>query len=423
MTSIEIKPISKMNATVKAPSSKSYTNRALIVASLADGISYLENVLLADDTQLMIKALQELGIPINAEGENLTVMGRSGRMGLIRKSLFTGNAGTTLRFLASFVALGHGRYIIDGDLRMRERPVEDLLSGLKQLGTKAYGELKEGYPPVIVEAKGFKGGKIKLKGDHSSQYLSSILMAAPYAQSPIQIKIDGDLVSKPYVDMTLSVMKTFGVEVIQEKAQVFKIPAPQKYKPRHYVIEGDASNASYFSAAAAITGGKVRVTHINPDTLQGDIHFLDILSRMGCSVQKGTDWVEVQGSDLCGVEADLKDMPDMVPSLAIVSLFAKGPTVITNIAHLKIKETDRIEALANELRKIGAKVEAGRDFLKITPQNLTPSSIETYNDHRMAMSFAIAGLKIPGLVIQNPDCVKKSYPNFWDQFKILSEQS
>ncbi len=420
---LEIQPLSKVNASVQVPGSKSYTNRALIIASLADGISYLGNCLLADDTQLMIKALQELGIPIAIETNNLTVMGRSGRMGLIRKPLFAGNAGTTLRFLASLVALGHGRYTLDGDERMRERPVADLLDGLKQLGTKAYGEKKEGYPPIIVEANGLKGGKVSLRADRSSQYLSSILMAAPYAQKPVQISIEGKLVSKPYVDMTLALMKIFGVEVTEEKGKIFKISAPQKYKPQAYQIEADASNASYFFAAAAVTEGRICVTNMNPHTLQGDIKILDLMSQMGCKVQKNSDSIIVEGGPLRGIQADLQDIPDMVPTLAIMALFAQGETFIKNIAHLKIKETDRIEALANELRKIGAQVEAGNDYLKIIPQPLHSASIKTYNDHRMAMSFAIAGLKIPGLIIQDPECVKKSYPGFWNDLNKLYGQS
>lgn len=416
---IEVKPLPKANATICVPGSKSYTNRALIVASLADGISYLKRCLFSDDTELMMQALRDLGIPITIDGEDLTIMGRSGKICVPGKRFFAGNAGTTLRFLASLLTLGHGRYILDGDERMRERPIEDLIQALHHLGVNAYSEIKEGYPPIIIESKGLKGGRTTLSGENSSQFLSSLLMAAPYAQSPVEIEIKGDLVSKPYVDMTISVIQTFGVEIQNENYSFFSVKTPQKYQPRYYTIEADASNASYFFAAAAITKGKVRVENLPYQSIQGDVHFVDLLEKMGCQVEKGPDWIELTGKDLTGIEADLKDMPDIAQTLAIVALFAKGQTIIRKIAHLKLKETDRISNLAIELRKIGAIVETGDDYIKISSNNLTSSIIDTYNDHRMAMSFAIAGLKIPGITIDHPECVKKSFPNFWQVFEQL----
>ncbi|MBI1884054.1 MAG: 3-phosphoshikimate 1-carboxyvinyltransferase [Chlamydiae bacterium] len=417
---IEIKPISKINCVIRAPGSKSYTNRALITAGLADGISYLSNYLQADDTDLMIKALEQLGIPIHLEGENLVVMGRTGRISPSKKRIFAGNSGTTFRFLTSLLTLGQGPYILDGDERMRERPIGDLLDALHRLKIECRSELKEEFPPIIIEAQGLKGGKTTLMGEKSSQYLSGLLMAAPYAQESLQIDIKGELVSKPYVDMTLSVMKTFGVEVERKDYRRFKIKAPQKYKPRYYSIEGDASNASYFFAAAALTGGKAKVTNLPYSSVQGDVHFVDILEQMGCRLEKGTDWIEITGAPLCGTEVDMKDMPDMVQTLAIVALFAQGKTVIRNIGHLKIKETDRLEALTTELRKMGGEVELKKNDLSISGSSkLNGASIKTYNDHRMAMSFAIAGLKIPGIIIQNPSCVNKSYPKFWGDFSRL----
>lgn len=418
--SLEINPIAKVDAVIEVPGSKSYTNRALIIAALAHGISSLNRCLLSDDTLHMIQALQDVGIPIIKDGNMITVMGRGGKMGAPGHKIFAGNAGTTLRFLAGFLSLGHGRFILDGDERMRERPVDDLLDSLNQLGVKSYGEIKKGFPPVIIEANGLPGGKTTLSGENSSQYLSSLLMVAPYANGPIEITIKGALVSIPYVDMTLSIMKSFGVTIVNKNYKTFKVKAPQIYKPCFYPVEADASSASYFFAAAAITGGKVRVTNLSYTTCQGDIHFVDLLEKMGCKVEKGPDWVEVQGQPIRGIEANLRDMPDMVQTLAIVSLFAQGKTVIKDIAHLKIKETDRINNLAKELRKIGAEVEAGNDYLSISVNKLNPSSIETYNDHRMAMSFAIAGLKIPGISIENPDCVKKSFPDFWEKLQALT---
>jgi 3-phosphoshikimate 1-carboxyvinyltransferase len=418
MTSIEIKPIQNLNASVEAPSSKSYTNRALIAASLADGISYLENCLLSDDTKHMMKALEQLGIPFTMDNCDITVMGRAGRIGIARNPIFAGNAGTTLRFLASFLALGHSRYTLDGDERMRERPVLDLIEGLQQLGVKIKGSVKEGYPPLVIEADGIQGGKTSVRGEKSSQYLSSLLLAAPCAQSDIEIEVIGDLVSKPYVKMTLDVMKAFGISV-EQKGGTFKIHAPQKYKPAYYRIEGDASNASYFFAAAAIAPGKVRVNNIYPNTAQGDISLVDLLGQMGCKIVKQDGWIEIEGGPLKGIDVDMKDMPDMVQTLAIVALFAKGKTTIRNIAHLKIKETDRIGDLARELAKIGAKVEAGPDFLTVEGGELKGAPIETYNDHRMAMSFAVAGLKIAGITIENPGCVGKSFPDFWERFQTL----
>lgn len=416
----EIKPLSTIDAVIEVPGSKSYTNRALVVATLADGISYLERCLLSDDTRHMIQALQQIGIPIIQEGENITVMGRAGRIGRCKNPLFAGNAGTTFRFLTSLLALGHGKYILDGDERMRQRPIEDLIHALDQLQVKTSYELHPGCPPIAIYANGIPGGKAEISGKNSSQYISSLLMVAPYAQAPIELVVEGNLVSSPYIHMTLDMMQAFGVKVIIKDNQTFRIQAPQKYKPCHYTIEGDASNASYFFAAAAITGGKVRVKRLPNTTRQGDIHLVDLLTQMGCSVQKGTDWIELIGTPhLQAIEADLKDMPDMVQTLAIVALFAKGRTMIKNIAHLKIKETNRLEALRAELSKIGADVQAGDDYLGVATGNLTGSPIKTYNDHRMAMSFAVAGLRIPGIMIEDPSCVQKSFPNFWDYFQAL----
>lgn len=419
MPEMQIQPSNSIDAVAEAPSSKSMTNRVLFIAGLADGISYIEKCLLSEDTVIMIKALQELGIPMTLEGNNITVMGRAGRIGLVRSRIHCGNAGTVFRFLTSGLALGHGRYVLDGDDRMRQRPVKDLIEALRGAGVEVACEMQEGYPPLLIMADGFAGGKVRVAGETSSQYLSGLLMCAPYARTNVRIEVTGHLVSRPYIDMTLAVMKAFGVNVTFRDDHTYEIDAPQKYRPKHYTVEGDASSASYFFAAAAVTGGRVRVSNLDYGTTQGDVRFVDILSQMGCRLTHGEGWIELTGGPLHAVDADLNEMPDMVPTLAVVSLFAPGKTVIRNIAHLRIKESDRIGDLARELRKLGARVEEGADFLAVSGEILNGAVLDTHKDHRLAMSFAVAGLKIPGIVVQDPDCVQKSFPNFWEAFRRL----
>lgn len=402
---------------IEAPPSKSYTNRALIVAALANGKSIIKNPLFSDDTSYMISALKRFGVKIVRKDNRLIVHGANGNLNQPKNKIFVGNAGTTMRFITSLAALSKGITRITGDKRMRQRPMQDLLNVLNQLGIKT--DSNNGFPPIKVYGGLFEGGNIKLRGNVSSQYISSMLMSAPYAKKDVTIDIIGDLTSKPYVGITLDIMNKFGVNVTNIDYKKFIIKNNKKYKSCTYKIEGDASNASYFFAAAAITKGKVKVKNINPYTKQGDIRFLDILKKMGCGIKKGKNFIRVEGHSLKSIDVDMNEMPDVVSTLAVTSLFADSTTTIRNVQNLRYKETDRLKALATELRKIGADVEETQAGLKIKRRRLKKAIIETYNDHRMAMSFAVAGLTINGIKIKNQNCVTKSFPDFWQKFNEL----
>ena len=416
---IEIQPASKVRATLEAPPSKSYTNRAYIVAALADGEVRLENPLFSDDTRYMREALSQFGVTIVEEERAAVVQGRGGLLQLPSEEIFVGNAGTTMRFLTTLAALAPGVTRLTGDERMQERPIEDLLMCLRQMNIKAESLQRNGCPPIEIHGGHPPGGSVTLAGDNSSQYLTSLLLSAPYFANDTVIQIEGKLTSKFYIDITLDIMQTFGVAVLNEFYEKFSIPAGQHYFARPYQIEGDASSASYFFAAAAVTGGEVSVTNLNPDSVQGDIRFPDVLKQMGCRVDRRGEKITVFGNPLRGINIHMNDMPDVVQTLAVVALFAEGKTTMTGIGNLKIKETDRIAALANELTRLGASVEAGEDYLIIKPGTHRPAEVETYGDHRMAMSFALAGLGIPGIKIKNPRCVDKSFPDFFERFQEL----
>lgn len=335
------------------------------------------------------------------------------------ENIFIGNSGTSMRFLTALAALKKGRTLLDGSERMRKRPMSDLLDSLKALGVKAYFREGKGCPPVMIESQGLFGGKTTIRGEESSQFLSALLMVAPYAQEDVALEVTGHLASRPYVDITCEVMSDFGVEVHRSGYGSFFVKAGQKYIPRRYLVEGDASHASYFLSAAAVAGGKVRVDNFRPDSTQGDSRFLNILEKMGCEVIRGDQWAEVYGRKLKGIEVDMNEMPDLVPTLAVTSAFASGATLIKNIGHLRGKESDRILALAEELSRMGVRVEEGEDWLKIEGGKPHGAEIETRNDHRLAMSFAIAGLIVPGIKIKDEQCVNKSFPGFWGVFERL----
>ncbi|MEF3169512.1 MAG: 3-phosphoshikimate 1-carboxyvinyltransferase [Deltaproteobacteria bacterium] len=404
-----------MEVKITVPGSKSVTQRAIAVAALADGASRLVGPLESEDTRLFRAALSRLGIMIEDADGSWMVHGQGGRILPAGGELFMGNNGTGIRFLASIVALGEGRYVLGGTERMAERPIEPLLSALRAWGAGAVSLRGTGCPPVAIEARGLEGGEVALSANLSSQYLSSLLIVAPYARKPARIRLDGPLVSRPYVDITLSVMASFGIEAREEEG-IFTVPRGI-YQAREYRIEGDASSASYFWAGAAVTGGCVTVANIPQDALQGDAAFADILGLMGCSVEKGPDGVTVQGpkDGLTAIEIDMGKWPDVVPTLAVTAAFARGRTVIRNVAHLRIKETDRLRAVAVELGRLGADVSELPDGLVIEGgRKLHGGSIRTYDDHRIAMAFAVAGLRVPGVVIEDPGCVRKSFPEFWD---------
>ncbi|MBL8890738.1 MAG: 3-phosphoshikimate 1-carboxyvinyltransferase [Planctomycetaceae bacterium] len=402
-------------ALVTPPGSKSLTNRALICAALASGKTRLTGALDSEDTQIMIAAWRELGINIESfqDGTELVVHGCGGVIpGLDRPShqLFMGNSGTSIRFLTATLAACGGDFVLDGVPRMRQRPIGDLGAALRQLGADV--QCQDGnFPPVSICSQGLAGGHASVAADLSSQFLSGLLMAAPLAKSPVTLAVAGAMVSEPYVAMTCAVMQEFGVHV-QSMGSEYKIE-PQRYLSRDYWIEPDASAASYFWALAAITGGDVTVRGLHANSLQGDVGFVRCLQMMGCRVEYLPDAIRVIGGPLCGIEVDMNRISDTVQTLAAVALFASGPTVVRGVAHNRVKETDRIDDLATELRRLGASVETFSDGLAITPGPLRPAIVQTYNDHRMAMSLALVGLRQEGIHIANPSCTAKTYPNYF----------
>jgi 3-phosphoshikimate 1-carboxyvinyltransferase len=419
---IKIQPVGPLRASIRPPGSKSITNRALVCAALAEGESTLTGALDSEDTHTMIEALRLLGIEIAYWPENgkIVVSGCGGRLPAQDADLYVANSGTTVRFLTAMLALGKGTYRLDGTPRMRQRPIGDLLEALRQLGVDAVSEAGTGCPPVVVRASGLSGGRATIAGDISSQFLSALLMAAPYAHNDMELVVQGDLVSRPYIEMTLAVMRAFGVYVIRDEMHQFTITVPQHYSAQQYAIEPDASAASYFFAAAAITRGEVTVEGLSHGSLQGDVAFCDCLQRMGCEVRYGQDRITVAGHPLRGIEIDMNAISDTVQTLGAVAVFAEGPTVIRGVAHIRHKETDRIDALAVELRKLGADVEEHADGLTIMPRPLHGATIDTYDDHRMAMSLALVGLAVPGVVIRDPACTAKTYPGFFRDLKGLA---
>jgi len=412
---LEILPSGPVRASIRPPGSKSITNRALVCAALAHGESTLRGALASDDTRVMIEGLNRLGVAVEHDPQAALIRaaGCDGRPPTERAELFVANSGTTIRFLTALVTLGQGTFRLDGTPRMRERPIGDLLDALNQLGADARSERQNGCPPVVVRATGLPGGRAAVAGDISSQFLSGLLMASPCAEGPIELTVRGELVSKPYIEMTLAVMGAFGVEMERQGLRRFAIPAPVPYRGRNYLVEPDASAASYFLAAAAVTGGEVTIEGLSRDSLQGDVAFCDCLEQMGCRVDYRPGAITLAGGPLRGVEVDMNAISDTVQTLCAVALFADGPTTITGVAHIRHKETDRLGALATELRKLGAAVEERDDGLRITPAKLHGAQIDTYDDHRMAMSLALVGLRVPGVVIRDPGCTGKTYPGFF----------
>ena len=415
----EVRPLSHCHGVVTIPGSKSYTHRALILSSLADGESVLINGLRCEDTEHTVQALIKFGVEVFWESDRVRVLGRGGKFKGTDDRIDVGNSGASMRFLTALAALKKGVTLLDGSERMRKRPIGELLNGLGELGVRAYSQKGDDCPPVVVESHGLKGGRARIKGEESSQFLSGLLMVVPYALRDVNIEVTGPLASKPYVDITRDVMSAFGVEIQSQGYDSFFVKAGQRYLPQTYRIEGDASNASYFFSAAAVCRGRVKVKGLNPGTLQGDIGFLEILESMGCRVTRGKDWIEVLGGELHGIEMDMNEMPDLVPTLAVTAAFAQGNAVIQNIRHLRFKESDRLHALAVELSKMGIRVREGEDWLEIEGGKPHGAEIETYDDHRMAMSFAIAGLVIPGVKIKGERCVDKSFPGFWETLQEL----
>ncbi len=409
-----IKPLSRTELRVKVPGSKSVTNRALICASLAEGRTILRNASFSDDSKYLVEALAKTGtkLTLNKTEKEVIVVGEASDKGPATEIFFMGNAGTSLRFILSYLALKKGLYTVDGDQRMRERPIGVLVDALNSIGAQIKYVINEGFPPILVEANGLKGGSVRIRAPESSQFISSLLMAAPYTEQGI--RIDGsDLVSEGYINLTCSVMSSFGV-----KAGGLSV-MPGKYQPADYFVESDYSLANYFLAIPSVVKGFVEVEGLNQSSAQPEKGFLDVLKRMGLKITWSGNKVRVEPGTLTGIDVDMSQMVDSVQTLAFISLFAGGPTVIRNVPNLRVKETDRIKALAVELSKLGAKVEEFSDGLGIEPpKKLKPAAVDTYNDHRMAMSAAVVALAQDGIVINNPMCVTKSFPEF---FQVLSE--
>ena len=417
-----------LSGVVRVPGSKSMTNRALPIAALASGTTVLKGALFSDDSRYFIESLHRLGYRVETDESRQQITIEGAGLAPLRHpngiDLFVGNSGTSARFLAAFVSLGEGRYRIDGIQRMRERPIAALLHALQQVGISAIDEHRTGCPPILIEADGFPGGKISIRGKESSQYLSGLLLAAPYAGGPIDLYVEGTLVSVPYVNMTVEMMKQFGATVTASDDHYHIEPSAYQAK-NVYPIEPDASSASYFLAAAALCGGTVRIEGLGRESLQGDAQFARVLEKMGCLVNYGANFIELTGPQghLSGIEVDLFDMSDMVPTLAAIAPFASDPVRIFNVANVRIKETDRIQACVKELRKFGVRVEETEDSLTVYPEATLKEgvSVKTYDDHRIAMAFSILGLKVKGTVIEDPGCTHKTFPNYFELLeKIIS---
>jgi 3-phosphoshikimate 1-carboxyvinyltransferase len=422
LPSLQIKTITHpLSATIRVPGSKSLTNRALLIAALASGTTRISNALFSDDSRHFANALKTLGFNVRLDEVNseMTVTGLGGRIPSSKAELFIGNAGTAARFLSAFLTLGNGEYILDGEPRMRERPIGDLIHALHQLGVELEGT--NHCPPVQIFAKGLPGGKTKIAGNISSQFLSALLMIAPYAKSPVEIEVTTELNSKPYVDMTISIMQDFGVEIERQGYERFVIRPASYFPLSSYSIESDASAASYFFAAPAICGGTVRVENISRNSRQGDIAFLDILGQMGCTVKEDDHSIEVAGTgSLKGVDTDMCDIPDTAQTLAAIAPFASSPTRIRGIASARVKETDRVHATCSELIRLGVRVDEHEDGMTIYPcDEIRPAAIQTYDDHRMAMAFSLIGLRLDGISIENPACVSKTFPKFFEVLESL----
>ncbi|MCX8957384.1 3-phosphoshikimate 1-carboxyvinyltransferase [Erwinia psidii] len=423
--SLTLQPIALTDGTINLPGSKSVSNRALLLAALAKGTTRLTNLLDSDDVRHMLNALHLLGVNYTLSDDRRVceVIGRGGALHTDKAlELFLGNAGTAMRPLAAALCLGNNDIVLTGEPRMKERPIGHLVDALCQGGATVDYLEQQGYPPLRIRG-GFSGGEVSVEGSVSSQFLTALLMMAPLANKETKIVIKGDLVSKPYIDITLNMMKTFGVAVNNDNYREFHIAANQQYiAPGEYLVEGDASSASYFLAAAAIRGGTIKVTGIGRNSMQGDIRFADVLEKMGARIEWGDDYISCTRGELYAIDMDMNHIPDAAMTIATVALFAEGTTVMRNIYNWRVKETDRLAAMATELRKVGAEVEEGHDYIRITPpDSLQHAEIGTYNDHRMAMCFSLVALSSTPVTILDPKCTAKTFPDYFEQLARLSQ--
>jgi len=417
MIEIQSRPI--RNATVTVPGSKSYTHRALIVSALSDGECEILNGLDSEDTRLTRDALRQMGISMDQDPASWRVRGAHGRLQPCGNPIFLGNSGTSMRLLAAVCALGTGKYILTGTPRMQERPIQDLLEGLHQIGIRTKSLGRPGCPPIEIEAGMISGGSVSINCGTSSQYLSALLLISPLTRNGMEITVTEGPVSKPYIDMTIDIMNQAGVSLARDGYQRFQIAGNQGYRSGRFCVEPDISQAGYFWAAAAVTGATITVAGVSHASRQGDLRLLDVLSSMGCTTRVELGGISVTGGELAAVEVDMGAMPDMVPTLAVVAAFAKGKTVITNVGHLKAKESDRLGSVVSELQKLGIADGCSDTAMWIVGGTPHGALIDPHDDHRLAMSFAVAGLKTPGIRIQNETCVEKSFPEFWKVFESL----
>lgn len=425
MKTLTLEPIAKVEGVVHLPGSKSISNRALLLAALAKGTTRITNLLDSDDVSHMLNALTALGVQFSLSADK-TVCEITGVAGVFQHKepleLFLGNAGTAMRPLTAALAVSNVDVTLTGEPRMYERPIGHLVDALLQWNADIEYLQHKDYPPLRIRGKALAGGKISIDGSVSSQFLTAVLMAAPLLSGDSEIVISGELVSKPYIDITLALMARFGVAVENKNYQSFVVKGNQQYQtPGDFLVEGDASSASYFLAAAAIKGGTIKVTGIGKNAVQGDIHFADALEAMGATVDWGYDYISVTRNQLRGIDRDYNAIPDAAMTIATTALFAQGPTAIRNVYNWRVKETDRLAAMATELRKVGAEVEEGEDYILITPPaELKHASIATYNDHRMAMCFSLVALSNTAVTIEDPDCTRKTFPQYFEVFSTLS---
>ena len=424
MEQLTLDPIAKVSGEVNVPGSKSLSNRALLLAALAEGETELTNLLDSEDIEHMLNALTKLGINyhLSEDKTQCVVQGNGGAFNVAEPlELFLGNAGTAMRPLCAALAASNVDTVLTGEPRMEERPIGDLVDALREADAEVTYLKNEGYPPLQIKGKTLSGGEMSVDGSVSSQFLTALLMAAPLFSGDVTIRIKGELVSKPYIDITLDTMAKFGVTVENDNYQTFTVSGDAKYvAPGKFMVEGDASSASYFLAAGAIKGGTVRVTGIGQNSIQGDIRFADVLEAMGAKVVWNDEYVEVTGAPLKGVNMDMNHIPDAAMTIATTALFAEGPTTMTNIYNWRVKETDRLAAMATELQKLGAKVEEGYDYIKVWPtDSLKHAEIDTYNDHRIAMCFSLVALSDTPVTINDPGCTRKTFPDYFTRFKTL----
>ena len=426
MDQLVLKPIRLVDGVVTLPGSKSLSNRVLLLAALTGGVTRIRNLLDSDDTGRMIEALRALGIALDVSDDRTgcVVSGSGGPFPAESGELFLGNAGTAIRPLCAALCLGRGEFIVTGDASMRNRPIGDLVDALRQLGAGIEYLGAAGCPPLRILATGLRGGRVSVDGGTSSLFLTALLIVSPLVERELLIEVSGDLVSKPYIDLTLDAMRRFGVSVEQNGYRSFRIPGGQRYRsPGNLLVEGDASSGSYFLSAAAIRGGAVKVLGVGSDSVQADVRHAEVLEKMGAVVRRGPDWIEVARGELRGIDVDLRHMPDAAMTVAATALFAKGRTAIRNVRNWRFKETDRLAAMANELRKVGAGVVEGEDFIEIAPPaRIRSATIDTYDDHRMAMCFSLAALGDAEITINDPGCVAKTFPKYFDVFERISHR-